>query len=143
MSPQILPVPQRLLPVDFVKKLGYPPPLPWVEVSLSGAVTVRGIQPGTARRYLALWWERCGDELGWTDGVRGGAGQLDHRLWLTMMQRSGLDFRLREQAGINLGSSEEEPTHWMVVNVETGEAWIAPKALARRIVEQERLEVEE
>jgi hypothetical protein len=41
------------------------------------------------RRFVALFWEPAGDELGWTDGQSSGAGQLDHWLWLDYLHRRG------------------------------------------------------
>ncbi len=38
------------------------------------------------RRWVALYWEPAGDELGWTDGVASGAGQLAH--WVCATRKS-------------------------------------------------------
>jgi hypothetical protein len=37
------------------------------------------------RRWVALFWESAGDELGWTDGQSSGAGQLDHWRFLDLV----------------------------------------------------------
>ena len=41
---------------------------------------------------------------------------------------------------VDLGSSEASGTHALVVDRETGQAWIAPMATARAIVRAQRLE---
>jgi hypothetical protein len=82
------------------------------------------------RRWVALYWESAGDELGWTDGQSSGAGQLNHWQWLDLVHRPQVHGWLVEHQ-VDLGSSDASGTHALVIDPETGQAWIAPMATAR------------
>ena len=91
------------------------------------------------RRWVALFWEPAGDELGWTDGQSSGAGQLDHWPFLDLVHRPQVRGWLVEYQ-VDLGSSEAPGSRALVIDRETGQAWVAPMATARAIVRAQRLE---
>ena len=94
------------------------------------------------RRCVVLYWEPVGDELAWTDGQSGGAGQLDHWLFLDLVHRRQVHDWLVEHH-VDLGSSEASGTHALVVDARSGAAWAAPIVLARRIVREQSLAQED
>jgi len=103
--------------------------------------TLRARQP---RRWVALYWQPAGDELAWDDGHGSGVGQLDHWFFLAFMHepepgRGNIYGWLTEHA-VDLGSSEEPATHWLVVDRTENRAYVAPVAIARTIVRAQDLE---
>jgi hypothetical protein len=79
------------LPPDFLARLGYERACAPFEIAdqlrdqlcrdfgpeglAAFGASIAALGP---RRWVALYWEPSGDELGWTDGQGSGAGQLDH-----------------------------------------------------------------
>ncbi len=106
----IVKAPFRLLP-DFLHAFGY-----------SGG-----------RRLVALFWEPCGDEACYDDGVSYGCGLCNNWLYLRFVHRPEVRIWL-DHHGINLGNSDETAAHWLVIDCCTGDAYAAPCAAARRIV---------
>ena len=141
------------LPPDFLARLGYDRAisgsLPFTDEVREqlrreyGAEGLAAFEASVAarrpRRWVALYWEPAGDELGWTDGQSSGAGQLDHWPYLDLVHRPQVRGWLIEHE-IDLGNSEEPASHALVIDRETGQAWIAPMATARAIVRTQRLE---
>ena len=114
-----------------------------------GIVDNEPAAPRGPRRYVALYWEPAGDELAFTDGVHSGAGQLNHWAWLDYL-RGNFTVRDAPLAGrpiygwlvehqVGLGSSDAPATHALVVDADSGAAWVAPIALGRRIVRAQSL----
>ncbi len=85
-NPIVWPFP---LPDGFVDAIGYPRVVeafnsPAMRAQLAQVLRQQGMAETDLtpligpREYLALWWEPGGDELAWSDGIHGGAGQLNH-----------------------------------------------------------------
>ena len=100
------------------------------------------------RRYVMLHWEPAGDELAFADGVHSGAGQLQHWVWLDYLHGRtpgvpppvlGPIVAWLVEHQVDLGSSDAPATHALVVDADSGAAWVAPIALARRIVREQSL----
>ena len=141
------------LPPDFLARLGYEravgAPLPITdalrdqlrrEFGADGLIAFEAsLAARRPRRFLALFWEPAGDELGWMDGQSSGAGQLGHWVFLDLVHRPQVRGWLVEHQ-VDLGSSEAWGTHALVVDRETGQAWVAPMATAHTIVRAQRLE---
>ena len=92
------------LPESFEEALGYPGQLKWV----------------------AFYWEPCGDEAMFDDGICSGDGNwwgyqafVDHpnvAPWLSPY---------------DLGSSDAEATHWLLCDLETREVYVGERELVR------------
>jgi hypothetical protein len=87
---------------------------------------------------VALWWESGGDELAWSDGAHSGAGQLEHWSWLEYV-RQGMIHGWLVEYEIQLGSSDAPASHALVVDRQSAIAYVAPMALARRIIRAQAL----
>ena len=82
------------------------------------------------------------------DGVHSGAGQLRHWVWLDYLHGRtpgvpppvlGPIVAWLVEHQVDLGSSDAPATHALIVDAESGTAWVAPMALARRIVRAQSL----
>ena len=69
--------------------------------------------PGPAR-HVAFYWTPCGDEIMYSDG-RASADWHWHA-WLLFTRHNSIAPHI---APYNLGSSDEEATHWLLVDRET------------------------
>lgn len=81
--------------------------------------------PGLAR-HVAFYWEPIGDELCFDDGRIAGTGAW-HRF---------LQYRVHPRVapsigGWNIGYSDEEADHWLLLDTVAGRAWVASIADAR------------
>jgi hypothetical protein len=94
--------------------------------------------PPGPQRYVALWWESAGDELAWSDGPRGGAGQLDHWSWLEYVHQGAICGWLVEHH-VNLDSSDTTATDALVIDNQTLDAYVVRMSLARRRVREQSL----
>src|SRR4051812_28896873 len=113
------------LPQRFLDKLGYGRVVqamdsPAKRARVTELLRKEGIAepqspPPGPQRYAALWWESAGDELAWSDGPHGGAGQLDHWSWLEYVRHGAICGWLVEHQ-VNLGSSDTAATHALVVD---------------------------
>ena len=138
--------------------LGYPRVVeafdsPAMRAHLAELLRRQGIDAGAApptgpRHFVALYWEPAGDELAFTDGVHSGAGQLQLWLWLDYLHGRtpgvpppvlGPIVAWLVEHQVDLGSSEASATHALVVDRQSGQAWIAPLAGARAIVRAQQL----
>lgn len=81
--------------------------------------------PGSAR-HVAFFWEPIGDELCYDDGRIAGTGD-----WHAFLRYRTHPHIAPSLAGWNIGYSDEEPDHWLVLDSGTGNAWIAGIADAR------------
>lgn len=80
-------------------------------------------------RYLALWWEPCGDEAMVSDGLVTFTG-----LWpgyLAFVQHRAVHPQV---AAYNLGSSEDPAEYRLVIDLDERLAFIAPCREAERLV---------
>jgi hypothetical protein len=146
------------LPEGFLDQLGYARTVeafdsPAMRARVAELLRRQGIaepqpMPTGPRRFIALYWEPAGDELAFTDGVHSGAGQLQHWVWLDYLhgRSPGVPPPVLGPIGawlvehqVDLGSSEASATHALVVDRQSGQAWIAPLARAPAIVRAQQL----
>ena len=85
------------------------------------------------RRYVALYWEPCGDESCFDDGVTSACGLTDNWLFLDLVRRPDVAAWLAG-SDIQLGNSDREAVHWLVADGRTGEVYAADRGEARRAV---------
>jgi hypothetical protein len=104
------------LPPDFLRSFGYP----------------------GGRRFVALFWEPCGDEACYDDGVSSACGLSNNWLYLDFIHRPDVQAWL-DANGVNLGNSDEPARHWLVVDAATGEVYAAPEPEARMVLFHQRL----
>ncbi len=88
-----------------------------------------GYQNQKNARYLALWWEPCGDEVMVSDGMVSFTGHWPG--YLAYVQHPLVAPVL---ANYNLGSSEDFATHRLMINLDTRQAYVALAAKADRIL---------
>ena len=82
--------------------------------------------PG-GRRFVALYWEPCGDEACYDDGVSSACGMSDNYLYLGFVHKPAVAEWLI-QNDIRLGDSEREAQHWLVAESSNGDLY----AVSRR-----------
>src|SRR5947209_3300895 len=90
-----------------------------------------GYQGG--RRFVALYWEPCGDEAAYDDGVSSAIGMSDNWLFLGFIRQPEVR-RWLDEHGINLGNSDEPARHWLVADGQTGDLYAVPTGEACRIL---------
>ena len=90
------------------------------------------------RRFVALYWEPCGDEACYDDGVSSACGMSDNWLYLDFIRQAEVRRWLDEQ-GLNLGNSDESATHWLIADAVTGDLYAAPRREAQEIVRRQAL----
>lgn len=73
-------------------------------------------------RYVAIYWEQCGDEASWADGRRAFCGAH----WPSYLALLKHNFSPGHPYHWLLGSSDAEAVFWLVVDREEGRAWLAP-----------------
>ena len=98
------------------------PPVPVLEQAV-------GYRNYRSARYLALWWEPCGDEAMVSDGLVTFTG-----LWpgyLAYVQHRAVHPQV---AAYNLGSSEDPAEYRLVIDLNERLAFIAPCREAERLV---------
>jgi hypothetical protein len=93
--------------------------------------------PG-GRRFVALFWEPCGDEACYDDGQSYACGMCDNWLYLGFIHRPDVRHWLDEQ-GLNLGNSDEAAQDWLVADALTGDLYAAPSREASAVVRQQQL----
>lgn len=109
--------------VSALMPLGIPvPPTPLLEEAV-------GYNPDSEARYIALWWEPCGDEAMVADGRitftgnwYGYLAYIRHRTVKPLL------------AGFNLGSSDEEASFRLVIDRLAQQAFIANPAQAEHLL---------
>jgi hypothetical protein len=82
------------------------------------------------RRFVAHFWEPCGDEACYDDGQSYACGSCDNWLFLNFVRRPDVRAWLDEN-GLNLGNSDEAALHWLIVDAQTGEVFATPRQEAR------------
>jgi hypothetical protein len=90
------------------------------------------------RRIVGVWWERSGDEVAFTDGVHGLVG-ADHYVYWGLTRRPEVRAWLAEN-GINLGNSEQRPTHWLLIDRAADRAYVCDASSALDHVRTQILE---
>lgn len=102
------------LPESFEKALGY---------------------PGDAR-WAAFYWEPCGDEAMYDDGIYSGDGNWEG--FLQFVHHPNVAPWL---SSYDLGSSDSEAKHWLLCDLETREVYVGERALVRSFLGDEAKKV--
>ena len=92
-----------------------------------GSLSALGYKGG--RRYVAVYWEPCGDEACYDDGVSSACGLCDNWLYLDFIRQADV-VRWRDENALHLGNSEERARHWLVVDDLTADVYAAPSGEA-------------
>jgi hypothetical protein len=100
-----------LIPHDFLREFSYP----------------------GHRRFVALYWTPLGDEACFNDGQTSASGLSDNWIYLSFARRKDV-WAWRDENELHFGDSDEEATHWLIVDKHTDEVYAAPKAEARQAV---------
>ena len=87
---------------------------------------------------MGLYWG-VGDELAVYDTRSESAGLHNHYPWLELMRQPQV-YGWKIEYEINFGSSDELPTHHMIVWKDCNEGYIAEISQARRIVKNRRFD---
>jgi hypothetical protein len=90
------------------------------------------------RRLVAFYWEQCGDELAFDDGVTAACGWADEAAYLSLVRRPEVRAWLDEH-GIHLGASDLPATHWLVIDAATGRVTALARTAARQAVVRQEL----
>lgn len=90
------------------------------------------------RRFVALYWEPCGDEACYDDGISSACGMSDNWLFLDFMHQRHVHGWLEENR-IHLGNSDESAKHWLVADARTGELYAAPRREASSVLLAQQL----
>ena len=98
------------------------PPAPILERAV-------GYQNDRKVRYLALWWEPCGDEVMVSDGYVTFTGHWPG--YLAYIQNKRIYPLL---IGLNLGSSDEAADYHLVIDLVERKAYVAPNRDADQLV---------
>lgn len=98
------------------------PPVPLLERAV-------GYQREMEGRFLALWWEPCGDEAMVSDGRISFTGYWPG--YLTYVQHPRIYPHL---AAYNLGSSDGEAEYHLVIDHQEGAAYLLPASQANRLL---------
>jgi hypothetical protein len=89
-------------------------------------------------RFVALYWEACGDEACYDDGVSSACGLSNNWLYLDFVHRPEV-WGWLDANGIHLGNSDQPASHWLVVDGSTGQLYAAPRREAHAIVFHQEL----
>ncbi|QEL17855.1 hypothetical protein [Limnoglobus roseus] len=92
--------------------------------------------PGS-RRFVALYWEPCGDESCFDDGVHSACGLCDNWLYLSFKSQPHV-LKWLDEHDIHLGDSERPARHWIVADATTGEVFVAERRAAFAVVHEQR-----
>jgi hypothetical protein len=88
--------------------------------------------PDTPARFFALYWHPCGDEANFDDGRSSGTGNWPG--YLAFVRHPAVCLAL---APFHLGSSDEEATHWLLIDRQERKAHVGPwREVARVLREQ-------
>lgn len=91
-----------------------------------------------SRRFVALYWEPCGDEACYSDGVSSTCGCCDNFMYLNLVRQPELRLCLYAN-GFNLGSSDEPATAWLLADRLTGILYVGPKNEVHAILLEQRI----
>jgi hypothetical protein len=91
-----------------------------------------------ARRFVALYWEPCGDEASWDDGVSSACGMSDNWLYLDFIRQPHVQQWI-DANGLHLGNSDESAQHWLLADALTGDLYAALRREAFMVVHQQQL----
>jgi len=102
------------LPESFEEALGYPGQLKWA----------------------AFYWEPCGDESMYDDGICSGDGN-----WWGFLQFVRHPNVAPWLSSYDLGSSDSEAKHWLLCNLETREVYVGERGLVGSFLSDEAKKV--
>ena len=85
-------------------------------------------------RYVAIWWERGGDEASWSDG----RDMVIGAEWPAYQALMGRNFPPGDERGWRFGSSEDAAEFWLVIDRETERAWMVPADEASPVLHEQR-----
>jgi hypothetical protein len=91
-----------------------------------------------ARRFVALYWEPCGDEACYDDGMSSACGMSDNWLYLDFIHQPHVH-RWLEEHSLHLGNSDESAKHWLVADALTGELFAASVRQGHAVVRAQEL----
>jgi hypothetical protein len=89
------------------------------------------------RRLVAVYWESAGDEAACTDGVHTLVGADAYVYWELTRQPAVQTWMWAH--GIDLGTSDNPSTHWLLVNRATDAAYVCGVRAARERVKTQVL----
>ena len=101
-----------------------------------GWLTAFGYPHG--RRFVAIFWEPCGDEACYDDGISSACGMSDNWLYLGFIRQPQVRSWIDENQ-LDFGNSDESATHWLIADASTGELFAAPVREAYSAVQAQRL----
>lgn len=103
--------------------------------------TAFGYPPGrgtgseaTLPRFVAFSWTAGGDEASFSDGRRSGVGMLNNDAYLAFVHHRAIQPHLAE---FNLGASDEEAGHWLVLDREERQLYAALASVASRFLQRQ------
>ena len=85
-----------------------------------------------AVRYVAFYWEPVGDELMFDDGRRAGTGE-----WYAFQQWREHPTVAAHVQDVNLGYSDLEATHWLIIDREHDLAYVAHVSTAQAFLNEQ------
>lgn len=89
------------------------------------------------RRIVAVYWESAGDEAAYTDGVHSLVG-ADASVYWEVTRQPAVEAWLWAHH-INLGTSDDVATHWLLVDRATDQAYVCDLRGAREHVKTQSL----
>jgi hypothetical protein len=88
---------------------------------------------------VAAYWEPGGDVVTLRDDSFLAGGFDDWFPWTQFFHHSRVSlWKLRNN--INLGNSDEEATHWLIIDRVTNQGFVAPVVEAYKRIQQQRME---
>jgi hypothetical protein len=84
-----------------------------------------------SQRFVALYWEPCGDELAWDDGVAMHVG-AEYEPWLKFTWHPAVRPHL---AGFRFGGSDQRAEHYLVVDRLEQRAYVAAASRAKPVLD--------
>ena len=119
------------LPPEFLHQLGY-------DRAVASFRPVHADNDGHPRRFAALWWDSEANQLGWSDGLRSGAGQLDGQAWLAWLHGGGFlglvgAWLVEHEVRLDSASSGfPHIGHWLLVDGSENRVWVGTRGLVAR-----------
>ena len=84
-------------------------------------------------RYVAVYWEQCGDEAAWADGRVAFAGAF----WPAYQSLMHQNFSPGHPYHWLLGASDAPAIFWLIIDRETEDAWLVPADQAEEILRRQ------
>jgi hypothetical protein len=98
---------------------------------------------------VALWWDPCVGQFGWSDRWRRGVGQLDEQVWVGWLHGGhsiGIvgPWLVEHEVHLDHDNSAPPPSeraisHWLIVDAIRNRTWVGTRGLAHKIVRTQRL----